>query len=114
MTEEPKIEICYDTVVTQYLGEKSLEGVKLHHKKTDSEYVLNIAGLFLAVGVEPNSQLVQGRVALEQGYIVTDRSMRTSVSGVYAVGDVRVTPLRQIVTAVADGAVAASAALESL
>ena len=64
------------------------------------------------MGTLPQTGLVEGQVALEKGYIVTDEKMRTNLSGVFAAGDIRVTPLRQVVTAAADGAVAATAAVE--
>lgn len=66
-----------------------------------------VSGVFIAVGTKPNSELVEGLVEKnEYGYIVTDNNMRTSVDGIYAVGDVRDTNLRQIITACADGAIA--------
>lgn len=110
----PVIEILYDTVITGYLGEGKLAGLALSDVKTGASRELPLSGLFMAVGVDPRSKLAEGQVDMENGYIITDMHMRTSVPGVYAAGDVRKTPLRQVVTAVADGAVAATTALESL
>jgi thioredoxin reductase (NADPH) len=64
-------------------------------------------GVFVFIGYLPNSQLFSGLVDMEYDYIVTDEAMRTNVPGVYAAGDIRKTPLRQVVTACADGAIAA-------
>ena len=70
--------------------------------------VLDTDAVFIAVGRDPEYELVKDFLETENGYIKTDNNMRTSVAGIYAVGDVRTTPLRQIVTAAADGAVAAN------
>ena len=68
---------------------------------------ISVSGVFVAVGTKPNSELVQNTVKIDEyGYIITDNNMRTSVEGMYAVGDVRNTNLRQIITACADGAIA--------
>ena len=72
-----------------------------------------VSGLFVAVGILPRTELVKDQVALDAGgFIVTDKNLQTSVPGVFAAGDVRDTPLRQVVTACADGAIAATKAVE--
>lgn len=73
---------------------------------------LEVSGVFVAIGTEPDSALVADKVDTERGYIITDSEMRTSLEGVFAAGDVRVSPLRQVVTACADGAIAATYATE--
>ena len=73
---------------------------------------LEVQGVFVAIGTEPDSALVADVVDTERGYIVTDSEMRTSIEGVFAAGDVRVSPLRQVVTACSDGAIAATYATE--
>ncbi len=113
--EEPKITMELEHVVTELQGEKLLEGLRLKHVKTAEEHVLSVSGVFVAVGIEPRTDIVRGMLPLTAGgYVQTDAFMRTAVEGVYAAGDVRDTPLRQIVTAVADGAIAATTALEYL
>ena len=112
---EPKITLALEQVVTGLKGENLLEGLKLKHVGSLEERELAVSGVFVAVGIEPRTDIVRGMLPLaDGGYIQTDAFMRTSVDGVYAAGDVRETPLRQIVTAVADGAIAATTALEYL
>ena len=112
---EPKIQMIYSHVVSELLGESKLEGIRLKHVVTGSQTQTEVAGLFVAVGIEPRTSLVRGQLPLTaSGYIQTDPFMRTPVKGVFAAGDARETPLRQVVTAVADGAVAATQALEYL
>lgn len=107
----PKIKWVWNSVVEEIKGEGLVEGVVLKnlHSGELSEMAAN--GVFFFVGTVPNTILLKGRVALdEQGYIITNERMETSLSGVYAAGDVRLKYLRQVVTAVNDGAVAAVAA----
>ncbi len=73
---------------------------------------LKVSGVFVAIGTVPASDIVKNKLETENGYIVTDSAMRTSVEGVFAAGDVRVSPLRQVITACADGAIAATQAAE--
>lgn len=73
---------------------------------------LKVSGVFVAIGTVPASDIVKDKLETENGYIVTDSAMRTSVEGVFAAGDVRVSPLRQVITACADGAIAATQAAE--
>jgi thioredoxin reductase (NADPH) len=111
---EPKIELVYDSVVTALLG-KPLSTICVRNIKADTERYISIAALFVAVGVIPRTELVKEQVDCNDGgYIVADMRMRTSLPRVYAAGDVRNTPLRQVVTAAADGAVAATQALDEL
>ena len=105
-----KIEFIWDTVPTQINGEDLIESVTLHNKKTGEDSTLELDGLFVAVGYEPNTEFVADLLDLENGFIVTDQRMATSEPGVFAAGDVRVTPLRQISTAVGDAAIAADSA----
>lgn len=94
-------------VVTGLFGEDRLEKIEVSTIPAGME-TIEVAALFVAVGTVPNTELFRGQLELDKnGYIVTDAHMMTSVPGVYAAGDVRQTPLRQIVTAVSDGAVAA-------
>lgn len=111
MTEN--IIILTDTQVASFNGENSLESISTKNTATGENNTLNASGAIVAIGVLPQSELfVQAGIKTdENGFIETDKFMRTSVSGVFAAGDVRNTPLRQVITAAADGAVAASAAI---
>ncbi|MFW6271524.1 MAG: thioredoxin-disulfide reductase [Desulfosalsimonas sp.] len=107
-----KVEIIWDSVPLEIKGGNAgVEGVRLKNVKTGEESDLQVSGCFIWVGVNPNTAFLEGIVDLdENGFIKADQRMQTSVPGVFAVGDVRNTPLRQVVTAVGDGAVAATEA----
>lgn len=99
------IEIIWDTQVEEILGEEQVEKIRLYNKKEDSRRELSVDGVFVAVGIIPNSQLAEGLVSLDAGgYIVAGEDGRTSLDGVFAAGDVRTKQLRQVITAAADGA----------
>lgn len=99
------IEIIWDTQVEEILGEEQVEKIRLYNKKEDSRSELDVDGVFVAVGIIPNSQLAEGLVSLDEGgYIVAGEDGRTSLDGVFAAGDVRTKQLRQVITAAADGA----------
>lgn len=103
-----KIEIVWNSVVQEILGENEIEGICVKDVVSGKTGELTVKGIFVAIGSMPNTGLVRGQIRLnEAGYIVTDEFMRTSVPGVFAAGDIREKPLRQIITAVSDGAVAA-------
>lgn len=111
------IEFVWNASVQDFvLGEDhSLQGLVLKDTKDGHEWKLGCEGVFVAIGRVPNTALVAGKLSLnEQGYIMADETTRTSVPGVFAVGDVRTKAVRQIVTAAADGAVAAHFAQEYL
>lgn len=107
------ITILTDTQVASFNGENSLESINTENTVTGEKNTLNVSGAVVAIGVLPQSELFvrAGIKTDENGFIETDKFMRTSVDGVFAAGDVRNTPLRQVITAAADGAVAASAAI---
>lgn len=105
------VEILWNTQVTALEGGDRLAGLTLQRREETRPFSLPCDGLFVAIGRKPNSGLFAGEIALDaQGYILADETTRTSCPGVFAAGDVRTKPLRQIATAVADGAVAASQA----
>lgn len=84
-----------------------LTGIKLENTETGAVSQLDCDGLFIAIGRRPNTDLFEGIVDIDEaGYIIADETTQTNVEGVYAVGDVRTKPLRQIITAASDGAVA--------
>ena len=104
----PKISFIWNTVVTQIIGNETVTGVKLQNLETGEETIFDCEGVFIYIGSQPNTELFQGKLELdEQGYIVTDSNCHTSVPGVFAGGDVRELTLKQIVTAVSSGARAA-------
>ena len=95
--------------VDEICGENSVEEIILHDNRTNEKSKLSVSGIFIAVGMKPQSDLVKNLVKLDDaGYICAGEDCRTSVKGIYVAGDVRTKSLRQIVTAVADGAVAIS------
>jgi thioredoxin reductase (NADPH) len=106
------VNFMLDTVVRELKGGDLLDAIVVEHVRTGGVREIRAEagssfGFFVFVGMLPQTELFEGKLALEQGYIVTDDEMRTNVAGVYAAGDVRKKTLRQIVTATADGAVAA-------
>ena len=103
-----KIEFLWDSVVEKFIGKDRLEEVLIRNKKEDKTYKIKVDGVFEYIGWKPNSELVKDLVELdEKNFIITNFKMETSLPGIFAVGDVRNTPLRQVITAVADGAIAA-------
>ena len=109
----PKLEFIWDTVVEEILGDKTLEELKLRNVKTGQQSNLKVDGVFVAVGLMPNSQLFFNILELDDaGYIVTDEVMATSAPGIFAAGDIRRNSPRQIASAVGDGVTAAKSAFE--
>lgn len=104
----PNVEFMWNSAVTELLHRDKLTGVKVKNLQSGEERTVECDGIFVSVGRKPASELVKGQLALDgNGYILADEATRTEIPGVFAVGDVRVKELRQIVTAVADGALAA-------
>ncbi len=105
------IEIIWDSVATGVEGFFGVESVKIKNVKTNEEKTLKADGCFIWVGILPNTEFLNESLKTDKaGFIQADKNMQTSVPGVFAVGDVRDTPLRQIATAVGDGAMAAVSA----
>lgn len=103
------IEIMWDTVPEEIKGEQQVETLSFLNKKTNEKAEISVQGVFVAVGIEPNTELFRGMLSLdEHGYINAGEDGVTSVPGVFTAGDVRTKPLRQIITAAADGANAVS------
>ena len=111
-----KIEFMWDTVVDEVCGEDILEAMIVKNVKTgeltrvEADPDDGLFGLFGFIGYLPNSQLFEGKVEMDHGYIITDDDMHTNIPGVFAAGDIRKKSLRQVVTAAADGAIAATMA----
>ena len=115
LQQAENVEFIWNSQVSQLLGNEKLSGVKLRNVLSGEEQELQLDGLFISIGRQPATELFRGQLELDEGgYIVADESTRTSIPGVYAVGDVRTKEVRQIVTAAADGAVAAHYAEEEL
>ncbi|NLT17345.1 MAG: FAD-dependent oxidoreductase [Clostridiales bacterium] len=105
------VETVPESVVAGLVGEDSLQAVRVRGISGGEERTIEAEGLFVAVGSFPNTGFLAGKVALsEKGAVITDEYMRTNVPGVMAAGDVRDKPLRQVVTAASDGAIAANSA----
>lgn len=114
LMEASNIEFCWNSQIVELIHDRKLQAVKLRNKD-GQEDILECDGLFVSIGRKPAVSLVEGQLELDSvGYIVADESTRTNIPGVFAVGDVRTKPLRQIVTAAADGAVAVHYAEEYL
>jgi len=109
--DNEKIEIIWDSVLTDISGLTNVENITVQNVKTGDKIQLSVDGCFLWVGTIPNTKFLANTVKLDEyGFIVAGLNMETSVPGVFAAGDVRNTPLRQIATAVGDGAIAAISA----
>ena len=111
--EHPKITVLTNTEVVEATGDTALRALRYRNNKTGEETLYRAAegdtfGLFVFAGYEPETSLVKDTLELDHGYLVTDRTQKTSMDGVYAAGDVCVKNLRQVVTAVGDGACAAT------
>ena len=107
------IEFLWSSEVSEILADEFVTGVKVKSRKDDSVRMVACDGIFVAIGNVPNTELIKGQVELDEaGYVPADETTRTNIPGVFAVGDMRSKPLRQIVTAVADGAVASKYAEE--
>ena len=107
LSQAENVEFRWNSVVSALLSGDRLTGVRLRDTVTGEESVVDCDGVFVSVGRQPATALAVGQLALDGGgYIVAGETTETSIPGVYAVGDVRTKPLRQVVTAVADGAVA--------
>lgn len=110
-----KLEFVWDTVVNEIHGTDLVNEVIIQNVKTQEISSLKVDGIFPYIGFTPNSEMVASMLETNQnGFIKTDENMRTSQNGVWAIGDIRTTPLRQVITAAADGAVAACDAVRFL
>ncbi|MGB9977475.1 thioredoxin-disulfide reductase [Thermovenabulum sp.] len=106
-----KIKFLWDSVVKEVKGQEAVEEIVIKNIKTGEITSYPTDGVFVAIGWEPNSNIVKGLVNLnERGYIITDENMATNVPGIFAAGDIREKSLRQVITAAADGAIAAVSA----
>ena len=110
----PKIEILYDTIPLAIEGEGMVSRLQVKNVKTEEEKTLYTSAVFVAVGLVPQNDIFAGKVDMDSGYITAGESCVTNVPGVFVAGDTRTKSLRQLVTATADGAIAATAAANYL
>ena len=110
-----KVEFIWDSVVKEIQGDDLVHTAVLENVKTGERTNLSVNGVFPYIGMVPNVSDITGQIEQDAGgFILTDETMKTSVEGVYAVGDIRKTPLRQVITAAADGAIGAVYAVKYL
>lgn len=113
--QNEKVEFIWNCVPVEIQGDKLVEKLVIKNVKTDEISELEVNGVFPYIGFSPNVEQLNGKVSQdEQGFIICSPNLETSVDGVFAAGDVRVTPLRQVITAAADGAVAGCSAVRYL
>lgn len=114
--QNEKIEFVLDSVVEKIInGGAGVSQIEIKNVKTGEKTTLDVDGVFPYIGFKPNCELFNGQVEQDQnGFVKTDVFMQTNVEGVFAIGDLRTTPLRQVITAVADGAIAGVSAVKYL
>lgn len=104
----PKMEFVWNSVIQEIHGDTRITQLEIFNRQTQKVSLIDIDGLFVYVGILPSNYLLESRVALDpQGFVITDEYMHTNIPGIFAAGDIRQKVLRQVVTAVNDGAVAA-------
>ncbi|MGL4524311.1 MAG: thioredoxin-disulfide reductase [Spirochaetia bacterium] len=108
--KNPQIDVRWNTQLTEISGSKKVEKVTLYNNQEDKSIELEVDAVFIFIGSDPQSQLFQFAKCDAEGHLITNEKMETNISGLFAVGDVRTTPFRQIITACADGALAANQA----
>ncbi|OGS20158.1 MAG: thioredoxin-disulfide reductase [Elusimicrobia bacterium RIFOXYA2_FULL_39_19] len=107
MFSNPKIVFIGDTVPLSITGTQKVESIKVKNVKTNTEQTLETSGVFIFVGTDPNTAFLKNTLTLdEQGYIITDENLQTSAEGIFAAGDCRKKPFRQVITACGEGATA--------
>jgi len=107
-SSEPKVEFQWDSIVEEIEGRDSVKRIRLRQVKTGEKSALDVAGVFISVGIKPNTAYLKGTLALDAaGFIITNERMETETPGIFAAGDVRYHSARQAITAAGDGATAA-------
>ena len=115
LVNAPNVEFCWNSTVKEILHGEKVSGIVVRDVNSGKEKQIDCDGVFVSIGRKPATELVAGQLSLDEGgYITADETTKTEIGGVFAVGDVRTKLLRQVVTAVADGAVAAHMAEEYL
>lgn len=106
-TKNEKIEFVLNSVVCEIQGQDLVNNLILKNTKKDEMFNLAVDGVFPYIGITPNVENISSQITQDKaGFIITDETMKTSIDGVFAIGDVRKTPLRQVITAASDGAIA--------
>ena len=108
------VEFLWNSTVEEFIGENKLGAIKVKNLIADEISELELDGVFVSIGRSPNTEFLEGALELQNGFIVADETTKTNIKGVFAAGDVRTKALRQVITAAADGAVAANFAEEYL
>ncbi len=109
------IEVIYDSVVKEMKGSELLQEVILENIKTNQERPLKLNGIFIAIGVKPNTDIFKDVVKCDElGFILADENMQTSFERIWSAGDCRKRPLRQLITAASEGAIASMSAYKYL
>ena len=107
LMQAENVEFIWNAEITELISDKRVNGAKIKNKISGEVTQVDCDGIFVSIGRKPATEFLTGALELDSnGYIIADESTKTAIDGVYAVGDVRTKELRQIVTAVADGAVA--------
>ncbi len=115
LMEAENVEFRWNSVVTQLLHGEKLTGIRIKNVETGEEELIETDGVFVSIGRKPATELVSTQVTLDEGgYVIAGEDTKTNIPGVFAIGDLRTKQLRQVVTAVADGAIAIHAAQEYL
>ena len=105
---EAKIDFRWDSIVEEIEGKDKVKGIRLRQVKAGEESTLEVAGVFISIGLKPNTDYLEGILSLDaNGLIVTDEKMETKIAGIFAAGDIRQNSARQAITAAGDGATAA-------
>ena len=113
LKKKDNVEIIYDTVVTKLNGDDELESIEIENK--DGKKVLKVDGIFVSIGQLPNNDLAKDLIELDDyGYIKVDNNCKTSIDGIYAIGDIRSKKIRQLTTSTADGTIAAISIINEL
>ena len=103
-----KIEFVWDTVVESIVGDGKVEKLKVKNVKTEAQSILEVAAIFVSIGLHPYTEYLKGIVFLdEEGYILSNQKLETNIAGIFAAGDIRASSARQVVVAAGDGATAA-------
>ena len=112
--DHPKIKFIWNTVLTEVVGKEKVEAVRMKNVQTGEEGLFPTDGLFIFIGHTPNTQMFEGQVEMENGYIKVDAHMNTSIAGVYAAGEAADSRFRQVVTSAGMGAAASIEAIKFL
>ena len=108
LMEANNVEFLWDNILVDILADKKVTGITIQNVKDNKKTDINLDGVFISIGRSPETKLLKGQIELDDnGYIIADETTKTNIPGVFAVGDVRTKHVRQIATAVSDGATSA-------